>query len=59
MSTYDYEKQKLAKIFVELVQKQYVFDEILKVIEEEKIDIQQLFLTALDRVKYQARNQHL
>lgn len=50
----DFEKQKIIKIYSDLTQKQFVFDEIVKIIEEEKIDIEQLFINAFERVSESA-----
>lgn len=48
--SFDAEKQKLAKTYVDLLQKQFIFDEVLKIIEEEGIDIEGLFLAAFERL---------
>lgn len=48
--SFDYEKQKLTKTYVDLLQKQYIFDEVLKIIEEEGIDVENLFLAAFQRL---------
>jgi len=39
-NSYGPEKQKLTKTYVDLVQKQIVFDEVLKIIEDEGINIE-------------------
>ena len=48
--SFDAEKQKLTKTYVDLLQKQFIFDEVLKIIEEEGIDIENLFLAAFERL---------
>lgn len=48
--SFDSEKQKLTKTYVDLLQKQFIFDEVLKIIEEEGIDIENLFLAAFERL---------
>lgn len=49
-TSFDSEKQKLTKTYVDLLQKQFIFDEVLKIIEEENIDIENLFLAAFERL---------
>lgn len=49
-ASFDAEKQKLTKTYVDLLQKQFIFDEVLKIIEEENIDIENLFLAAFERL---------
>ena len=48
--SFDAEKQKLTKTYVDLLQKQFIFDEVLKIIEDEGIDIENLFVNAFDRL---------
>ena len=50
MENLDPEKQKLIKVYIDLVQKQDVFDEVIKIIEEEGLDVENLFLAAFEKL---------
>lgn len=53
--SFDSEKQKLTKTAIELIQKQFVFDEVIKIIEEEQLDVESLFVAAFEKLNKDAQ----